>query len=269
MSLYADLSLFQINVINVPGYSKLGCVILNMLQHHSNFEDGRIKIMVSWQSGQHEMAWHTCTTSVLCWGCQGSSKSRRAKFHVGNMVELKLHIKTFPTTWHTHLKLKSSFSNHAYHCGHYPLANICFHSQALWQGCVGIPLWYWPTLTLVVVSISFILLHVAPSTYNIYVARPSTTNSHIVPSELSSYRNSHRMLGPCCLCPLADQYPPDVVESAIYQKSDDPHSGEWVVTCSWNKCGYMGQLTWISTRRITTDFDSIVGMSLRRIRLAC
>ena len=124
------------------------------------------------------MVWHTCATSVLHWGCQGSGKSRRAEFHIGSVVELKSHIKTFPRTLPTHLKPMSSFSNHAYHCAHYPLANICFHSQALWQGCVGIPLWYWPTPTLVVVSINFILLYVALSTYNIYVARPSTTNTH-------------------------------------------------------------------------------------------
>lgn len=90
-----------------------------------------------------------------------------------------------------------------------------------------------------------------PSTYNtIYVSRPSTIHERIPPSELSSHRNSHRMLGPCCLCPMADQYAPDFVESAIYRKTDDPYSGEWVATCARNKCGYIGYLTWILMRRM-------------------
>jgi len=46
--------------------------------------------------------------------------------------------------------------------------------------------------------------------------RPSSTEARVHPSELSDHRLPHRMLGPCCLCPLADQNGPDFTEPAIY-----------------------------------------------------
>ena len=71
--------------------------------------------------------------------------------------------------------------------------------------------------------------------------RLSTETSHITPSQLWSHRISHRMLGPCCFCPLADPYAPGFVESAIYRRTESPYMGEWVATCARNKCGYFGE----------------------------
>lgn len=66
--------------------------------------------------------------------------------------------------------------------------------------------------------------------------------ARIHPSELRTYRLSHRMLGPCCLCPLVDQNGPDFVESAMYVVSTGALSGEYVASCALRNCDYFGKL---------------------------
>jgi hypothetical protein len=62
------------------------------------------------------------------------------------------------------------------------------------------------------------------------------------PSDLRSYRLSHRMLGPCCLCPLVDKSGPDFMEAAIYVVvSTGALSGEYVASCALGKCSYFGK----------------------------
>ena len=75
---------------------------------------------------------------------------------------------------------------------------------------------------------------------NIFL-RPSTKEARVHPSELRNHRLSHRVLGPCCLCPLADQYAPDFMEAAIYVVSTGTLSGEYVASCARSKCDYFGK----------------------------
>jgi hypothetical protein len=65
--------------------------------------------------------------------------------------------------------------------------------------------------------------------------------ARVPPSDLCNYRSSHRMLGPCCLCPLADQHGPDFVEAAIYVVPRGMLSGEYVASCASEKCSYFGK----------------------------
>jgi hypothetical protein len=72
--------------------------------------------------------------------------------------------------------------------------------------------------------------------------RPSSMEARVHPSDLRSYRLSHRMLGPCCLCPLVDQSGPDFVEAAMYVVvSTGALSGEYVASCALRKCSYFGK----------------------------
>lgn len=59
---------------------------------------------------------------------------------------------------------------------------------------------------------------------------------------MRDYRSTHRMLGPCCLCPLIYPNGPDFVESAMYFATTGSHAGLYVASCAKNKCGYLGEL---------------------------
>lgn len=74
-----------------------------------------------------------------------------------------------------------------------------------------------------------------------YVSRPSTTKSRVHPSDLRDYRMSHRMLGPCCFCPLAEETQPDYVEAPIYMASLGESAGQYVASCARDRCGYFGE----------------------------
>ena len=51
--------------------------------------------------------------------------------------------------------------------------------------------------------------------------RPATvSDARVEPCHLQAWRVSHRVLGPCCLCPMADDAEPDFKEAAIYQVRD-------------------------------------------------
>ena len=73
-------------------------------------------------------------------------------------------------------------------------------------------------------------------------SRPTTSNGcRLHPSEFLDHRITHRIMGPCCLCPLEDSYAPDFLEAAIGVKtSGGPYSGEYVACCAKNKCRYLG-----------------------------
>lgn len=76
------------------------------------------------------------------------------------------------------------------------------------------------------------------------VPRPSNstlTQGRVKPSDLQDYRQSHRMLGPCCLCPMQDATQPDFVEAAMYMITVGLLSGEYVASCARNRCGYFGE----------------------------
>jgi hypothetical protein len=71
--------------------------------------------------------------------------------------------------------------------------------------------------------------------------RPCVNRVRVHPSELRAYRMSHRMLGPCCLCPLFDATNPDYVEAPMYMKPKGPHAGHYVASCVEDRCGYFGK----------------------------
>lgn len=70
---------------------------------------------------------------------------------------------------------------------------------------------------------------------------PSEFTGRIPPSELNVYRDTHQILLPCCLCPLADPHAPDHVESAIYEAREGEFKGKWVASCASESCAYIGE----------------------------
>ena len=73
--------------------------------------------------------------------------------------------------------------------------------------------------------------------------------ARVTPSSLLDHRISHRMLGPCCLCPMMDAMKPDFVEAAIYMASDGDNAGKYVATCAKDECGYFGELIYLNIIR--------------------
>jgi hypothetical protein len=72
------------------------------------------------------------------------------------------------------------------------------------------------------------------------IFRPCYESARVHPSALCNYRASYEMLGPCCLCPMAEGNVQDYVEAAIYQATSGPFSGEYVASCARDRCGYFG-----------------------------
>ena len=71
--------------------------------------------------------------------------------------------------------------------------------------------------------------------------RPSTMDGRIPLSELREHRQTHRVLGPSCLCPLLEAGLPDFVESTIYSPTSGPWVGLYVATCVREQCTYIGR----------------------------
>lgn len=71
--------------------------------------------------------------------------------------------------------------------------------------------------------------------------RPASVTERLTTCAMDNHRITHRFLGPCCLCPLADDKAPDFVEAAIYMATDGPHSGKWIATCAKGECRYLGK----------------------------
>jgi hypothetical protein len=72
--------------------------------------------------------------------------------------------------------------------------------------------------------------------------RPTTENARVEPHNLQAWRVSHRMLGPCCLCPMADHAEPDFKEAAIHQMRNASTGSQcYVASCAWDLCGYFGK----------------------------
>jgi hypothetical protein len=74
-----------------------------------------------------------------------------------------------------------------------------------------------------------------------FVLRPIHNEVRVQPSDLRYHRLSHQMLGPCCLCPLADSARPDFVEAAMYMASVGPYAGQYVASCAQDQCGYFSK----------------------------
>ena len=67
-----------------------------------------------------------------------------------------------------------------------------------------------------------------------------TFNAQVEPRHLQALRISHRMLGPCCICPMADDTKPDFKEAAIYQVHGAATERPYVASCARDLCGYFG-----------------------------
>jgi hypothetical protein len=74
-----------------------------------------------------------------------------------------------------------------------------------------------------------------------FAERPVLNGARVVPSDLLWHRVTHRLLAPCCFCPLLDPSEPDVVETAIFRVAAGQHSGEYVAACAQNRCDYVGK----------------------------
>jgi len=72
-------------------------------------------------------------------------------------------------------------------------------------------------------------------------ARPTSVEARIPPSEMQIHRISHRMVGPCCLCPLMDVTKPNFVEAAMDMATDGEEAGQFVARCAKDECGYFCQ----------------------------
>ena len=81
--------------------------------------------------------------------------------------------------------------------------------------------------------------------------RPMTVNARVEPHHLQAWRVSHRMLGPCCICPMADDAQPDFKEAAIYQVRGASTGRQYVASCARDLCGYFGK------RDVLSGYDSL------------
>ena len=71
-------------------------------------------------------------------------------------------------------------------------------------------------------------------------SRPGGIPGRKHPDMFRALRETTRMLGPCCLCPLLDKNGPDYVEAAMYMAIVGPYTGQYVISCADDKCGYLG-----------------------------
>src|ERR1700683_611051 len=98
-------------------------------------------------------------------------------------------------------------------------------------------------------------------------ARPIYLDTRVEPHALQDHRISHRMLGPCCLCPKLDIMKPDFIEAAIYKASEGECEGQYVAGCAKNECGYIGEFHYGLVRIprwlvLTCDHPSTVGKTV-------
>jgi hypothetical protein len=63
----------------------------------------------------------------------------------------------------------------------------------------------------------------------------------VSPSDFETYRLSHDIQGPSCLCPFEKKDMGDFVESAIYMVGHGRYTGEYVAACAEDHCGYFGK----------------------------
>jgi hypothetical protein len=62
----------------------------------------------------------------------------------------------------------------------------------------------------------------------------------VIPSGLGSHRLSHRLRGPCCVCPMRPGTTETYVETAIEVAVRGRYAGEYIAVCEERECGYMG-----------------------------
>jgi hypothetical protein len=71
--------------------------------------------------------------------------------------------------------------------------------------------------------------------------RPVTEDGQrVTPSDLADYRITHQFRAPSCLCGCKTNNA-SYAETAIYIAKDGPYSGEYVVGCASDSCGYLSK----------------------------
>jgi hypothetical protein len=73
------------------------------------------------------------------------------------------------------------------------------------------------------------------------LSRPIINGKRVSPEDLVLYRASHNFMFPSCLC-AANQTQIAYTEVKVQLEVHGQHSGEWVVRCATNGCGYLGEL---------------------------
>jgi hypothetical protein len=94
--------------------------------------------------------------------------------------------------------------------------------------------------------LAFTSVVVDPPILNDLCKRPMSAEGRIQPCEMQGHHVSHRMLGPCCLCPMIDTNKPDYIEAAIYKASTGEQAGRYIASCVKDACGYFGKTFLIS-----------------------
>jgi hypothetical protein len=96
----------------------------------------------------------------------------------------------------------------------------------------------------------------------------------VAPDALRSYRETHKFLGPGCLCPLLGTERGiergRFVEAAIHIPVSGHYAGEYVAECVGSQCGYMGLFISLDRREsLTLDQPSTVGENVQQDRGLC
>jgi hypothetical protein len=91
----------------------------------------------------------------------------------------------------------------------------------------------------------FLLVIVVAAVNRAWTRRPTSLEARIPPCALQDHRISHRLLGPCCLCPKVDITKPPFVEAAIYIASGGEYAGKYIAACAKDECGYVGESCYV------------------------
>ena len=70
----------------------------------------------------------------------------------------------------------------------------------------------------------------------------SQTGARITLIDLAEYRRAYDFRAPCCLCACDSVI---YTESAIYIALEGQYSGEYVVSCASDTCGYLSKLAFL------------------------
>jgi hypothetical protein len=95
-------------------------------------------------------------------------------------------------------------------------------------------------------------------------ARPinAVTGECITPTDLNKHCFMHKLLAPCCLCPLKYCGQCTFTEVAIMIEMYGRHHGEYIARCACNSCGYHGKLLQF---KYQTSLPTLDEVNLERI----
>ena len=83
----------------------------------------------------------------------------------------------------------------------------------------------------------------------------------VTPNNMRHYQSTNWMPGPCYLCPLIDPMRPDFMESTMYHATTGMHTGEYVASCTKDKCVYLGEFSCPSVPDALLEHELITNLS--------